>query len=245
MNSKYNKYIYLILFAIIILLTFGTTFFYHKYQDASGQIVIWNDSTYIYKNMYNEEYNAKNTYILKAEQLEAYNNELYNEYKHLKDNPVVITKTEIITKIDTVQTNISNIVFDNDSISWNWNINDSNFYAINGMSGVNVEKMEPYTTINQMTVNTRLTLDVIDDGEQLSVIAKTDNPYVSLSNMQSVVIDPLNSPTIKKLNKPKRWGFGPTLSAGVYAGYDFTTGNVCVGAGGMIGFSIHYDIIQW
>ena len=41
-------------------------------------------------------------YILENEQLRQYNEELYNEYKSLKDNPVIITKTEIITQIDTV-----------------------------------------------------------------------------------------------------------------------------------------------
>ena len=54
---------------IILLLGIGCGIYYHKYQKAEGQVVIWNDSTYFYKNKYNEEYAAKNTYILKAEQL--------------------------------------------------------------------------------------------------------------------------------------------------------------------------------
>lgn len=245
MNSKYNKYIIFALLVIIILLTFGTAFFYNKYQNAAGQVVIWNDSAYVYKNKYNEEYAAKNTYILKAEQLESYNEELYKEYKALKDNPIVITKTEIITRVDTVKTTISDVEIQNDSISWNWNANDSNFYVINGVSGLNTKNMNPYTTINNLTFDTKLTLDVVDNGSQLSVVAKSNNPYVTLSNMQSVVIDPLNSPTIKNMSKPKRWGFGPSVSAGVYAGYDFTSGKVCIGVGGMVGFSIHYDLIQW
>ena len=54
---------------IILLLGIWCAIYYHKYQKAECQVVIWSDSTYIYKNKYNEEYAAKNTYILKADQL--------------------------------------------------------------------------------------------------------------------------------------------------------------------------------
>jgi hypothetical protein len=41
-------------------------------------------------------------------------------------------------------------------------------------------------------------LDVIDNGETLQVIAKTTNQYVSIRDVTGVMIDPNNSPTIKK-----------------------------------------------
>ena len=41
---------------IILLLGIGCGIYYHKYQKAEGQITIWNDSTYFYKNKYGEEY---------------------------------------------------------------------------------------------------------------------------------------------------------------------------------------------
>ena len=88
---------------IILLLGIGCGVYYHKYQKAEGQVVIWNDSAYIYKNKYGEEYAAKNTYILQVDQLKKYNEELYAEYQSLKDHPVVITKTVIVTKIDSVE----------------------------------------------------------------------------------------------------------------------------------------------
>ena len=87
-------------------------------------------------------------------------------------------------------------------------------------------------------------LDVIDNGETLQVIAKTTNPYVSIRDVTGVMIDPNNSPTIKKQFKQKRWGIGPTISTGIVFGTDFM-GKPIVGAGGLIGISIHYDLFSW
>jgi hypothetical protein len=101
---KWRDILIIILIILLVIASLVGGIFINKYKAASGQIVIWNDSLTVYKNKYNEEYTAKNTYILKAEQLEAYNKELYKEYKSLKDNPVVITKTKVVTKIDTVYT---------------------------------------------------------------------------------------------------------------------------------------------
>ena len=46
----------------------------------------------IYKNKLDSEYVAKNIYIQTANQLKKTNQELYDEIKNLKDNPVVVTK---------------------------------------------------------------------------------------------------------------------------------------------------------
>lgn len=62
-----KDWVIIALIIIIILLTFGVGIYCHKYHNAQKQVVIWNDSTYFYKNKYGEEYTAKNTYILEAE----------------------------------------------------------------------------------------------------------------------------------------------------------------------------------
>lgn len=231
---------------IILLLGIGCGIYYHKYQKAEGQVVIWNDSTYFYKNKYNEEYAAKNTYILKAEQLQAYNNELYKEYKSLKDNPIVITKTKVVTKLDTVYTDTHDVTHDGDMIAWTWDAKDSTYYKMSGQSIAylnNIDSTE--TIIDNLEMNANLTLDVIDNGEQLSVIAKTDNPYMQLGDMQSVIIDPMNSPTFKNYYKPKRWGLSLYLGGGLNIGYDLINKGVGINAGGSIGIAITYDLIQW
>lgn len=233
----------IVLITLLVIASLIGGIFFNKYKSASNQIVIWNDSLTTYKNKYNEEYIAKNTYILKAEQLEAYNKELYKEYKSLKDNPIVITKTKVVTQIDTIYTKTDSLWHNNDTILWAWSAKDSCWYKINGIASI-TKANKADVVINNLEIKSDITMDVVDDGNQLKVIAKSDNPYVNM-DMQSVVIDPLNSPTIKNLNKKKRWGFGPYIGCGLNVGYDLVHNNVGVNVGASIGFSIHYDLIQW
>lgn len=241
-----KDWIIIILGIIILLLGAGVAIFSYKYHKAEGQIVIWNDSTYYYKNKYGEEYNAKNAYILKSEQLQQYNDELYKEYKSLKDNPVVITKTKIITKIDTLQTLPYDIQFNDSMIAWKWKANDKDYYKLNGNSKVDLtNENSPQTTIDNLEIDAKLSLNVIDNGQQLAVIAKTDNPYMKLDSMQSVIIDPLESPTIKNCFKPKRWGLSVYLGLGVNCGYDPINKNVGLNIGPSAGVAVTYDLVQW
>lgn len=245
-NLDAKDWIIIALGIIILLLGIGCGIYYHKYQKAEGQVVIWNDSVHIYKNKYNEEYDAKNTYILKAEQLQAYNDELYKEYKSLKDNPIVITKTDVITKLDTVYTNTHDVTHDSDMIAWIWDAKDSTYYKISGQSIAylnNIDSSE--TVIDNLEMNANLTLDVIDNGKQLSVIAKTDNPYMQLGDMQSVVIDPMNSPTLKNYYKPKRWGLSLYLGIGMNCGWEPIHNSVGLNIGPSVGIAVTYDLIQW
>lgn len=247
LNLKIKDYVIIILGVLSIALLLGLCVTYNKYKETKKEIVIWTDEVYSYINKYNEEYAAKKTYILKAEQLEEYNKQLFEEYQSLKDHPLVITNTEILFKTDTVNTSIYDLFFTNNKIKWEWQAKDSTYYSINGESGVTIKdstECNVYTTIFNQEMNANLTMDVIDDGKQLSVIAKTNNPYVSLHNMQSVVIDPNTCPTIKNYFKPKRWGFGPSIGAGILYGIDFNSNSI-VGVGGYIGIGLHYDIFQW
>ena len=231
---------------IILLLGIGCAIYYHKYQKANGQVVIWSDSTYIYKNKYNEEYAAKNTYILKADQLQKYNEELYAEYKSLKDHPVVITKTVIVTQIDSVNTNTHDVTYNENNLAWCWDAADGDYYKINGESTANLNNPDSSeTVIDNMQVNAMLTLNVIDNGEQLAVIAKSDNPYMDLGVNKSVVIDPKSSPTIAKQFKPKRWGLSIYLGVGGNFGWDPVNKGIGFNLGPSAGVAVTYDLVQW
>ena len=78
--------------------------------------------------------------------------------------------------------------------------------------------------------------DVIDNGKQLSVIAKTDNPYISISNMDGVMFDPSKSKYLKKYYKQKKWSIGPTIGYGLSKDLKLTP---------YIGIGISYGIIQF
>lgn len=213
-----KDWLLVILGVIIIILIIISLIYRHKYYDERGQVVIVNDSISYYKNKYNEEYIAKNTYVLENKYLQQYNDELYAEYKALKDNPLVITKTVVVTKLDTVKTKVDSLINDSNMIAWGWSAEDSTFYRISGKSEVDLEKLDVNTVINELEINASVTLDLIDDGKQMKVIAKSDNPYMCLENVDAVVIDPDKCPTLQRYYKPKRWGFGPYVGVGFGGG---------------------------
>lgn len=244
LNIGIKDWIIISLFVIIIILLLCVGLQRNKINDVNDNYIIVNDELVEYKNKYNEEYALKNMYILENEQLRQYNEELYNEYKSLKDNPIIITKTEIVTQIDTVYTTTDSLKNEENIVKWYWSAQDSTFYKIKGHSSITYDYKDAKTVIEDLMLEAGIYLDVIDNGETLQVIAKTTNPYVSIRDVTGVMIDPNNSPTIKKQFKQKRWGIGPTISTGIVFGTDFM-GKPIVGAGGLIGISIHYDLFSW
>ena len=94
-------------------------------------------------------------------------------------------------------------------------------------------------------MNAMLTLHVVDNGSQLAVIAKSDNPYMNLGPMQSVVIDPKTSPTISNYYKPKRWGLSIYLGLGANFGWDPINKGIGFNLGPSAGVAVTYDLVQW
>ena len=93
--------------------------------------------------------------------------------------------------------------------------------------------------IDGMRVDMMLTMDVIDNGEQLKVLAKTDNPYACIQGVSSVVIDPTQSPTLMRYAYPKRFTFGPYVGLGVWGGLNGFN------AGVTFGFAVQYRLFGW
>lgn len=107
------------------------------------------------------------------------------------------------------------------------------FTEVNGKTTVH-DYTSANTTIDNIKMDVPITLGVTEDYK---FFATSDNPNVSFSDVNGAAI----SDRLKK----KRWGFGPTIALGVYGGYDFIQKTPSVGVGAMIGFSLHYDLIQW
>ena len=90
--------------------------------------------------------------------------------------------------------------------------------------------------IDQFTMNTNLTLDIIEDKSGIKLIGRTDNPYISISNMDGVMFDPSKSKYLKKYYKQKKWSIGPTIGYGLSKDLKLTP---------YIGIGISYGIIQF
>ena len=97
----------ILILSVLLLLVFLEARMYRIRSEQ--QTVILQDSLTTYKNKAKEEYAAKNIYIQSAKELKKQNNELADEMKKLKDNPVVITKTKVVTKIVEVPMNSASI----------------------------------------------------------------------------------------------------------------------------------------
>ena len=85
-------------------------------------------------------------------------------------------------------------------------------------------------------MNTKLTLDIIEDKLGIRLIGRTDNPYISISNMDGVMFDPTKSKYLKKYYKQKKWSIGPTIGYGLSKDLKLTP---------YIGIGISYGIIQF
>lgn len=231
----FKDYVLIALIMFTCLFYMQSRYYYHK--SLTPTIVYNNDSLSVYKNKLNEEYAMNTAYVQTISQLKNSNSELTLELQKLKDNPVVITKETVKFKVDTVYAESDNIV-DNDSINeLNWHYTEPNdYYSLFGTTSVYKDFSDFKTRINNLSVNTDMTINIIEKDNQLHVIGNTTNPYVSITNMSGVVLDPTQSKVLKKLYKQKKWSIGPSVSYGIS-----TDGKVRP----QFGFSLQYGLIQF
>ena len=209
---------------LLFISIIGMIILYMLYNHAQDQL-LYNRNSYadtltVYKNKLGEAYTAKNTYVQTVKDLKKTNAELYEEVKNLKDNPIVIVKTKTEFKKDTVYTQKDSInpVYHNDSLYYNlcWSANqEKQYYSFNGVTKVKYDFSDFSTLIKDMRVNTGITLDLIDDGKQLRVITKSENPYININDINSVVIDPTKSKTLSKYFNRQHFIVGPYVGYGI------------------------------
>lgn len=220
-SFTFKDWLLLILSIVVLSLYFWGKHWENKSIEYANQRGIYTDSLTIYKNKLNEEYAAKYTMIMNEKDLKLYNKELWNELKSLKDNPLVITKTNLETVVREIQAK-NDTVYVHDNIetglkdyTYNWSAKDSIWYSVKGISTVSGDFKTFNTTIPELKINSNLTLDLIETKQNLQVIAKTDNPYMNVSDIKSVVIDPRKSKILKSYFPQKKWGIGPQVGVGV------------------------------
>lgn len=133
----------------------------------------------------------------------------------------------IIERIDSVTNEKS---YD---LEWRYN-EESDYFNIDGSTHVAGDFSSFRTRINKLQVNSDFLFDVVDNGEKLEVLVRSTNPYINVTGMQSVMIDPKQSKTIKQYFKPKRWGLGVQLGVGIDKQLQFTP---------YIGIGLSYNLI--
>ena len=176
-------------------------------------------------------------YIQTVDQLKKENADLYEEIENLKDHPIIVTKTEIEFKTDTIYMKSDSIVSDSVYNNLYWSAKEVNgYYDISGLTRVHRGFEDFTTSINYMRIPVELTLDVIENENKFKIIGTADNPYVSIINFNGAVIDPTTSVVMKNCFKQKRWGIGPQVGVGVSRDLKFSP---------YIGIGIQYSVFTF
>ena len=195
-----------------------------------------------YVNRASEEYQARQLAVLSLNEAKKQNIELAEEIKNLKDNPVVVSKIKTVFKVDTVfmETAHETALPDSTGLEYhklNWSYkHPDGYYDIAGNTSVTRDFSRYSSVLEHLSVSSKMTVDLIDSNNHLVLLARSDNPYINVSDINAVVIDPRKSPIIKKYFPAKRWGIGPYVGFGVTHELKPTWS---------LGISLHYSIIQF
>lgn len=221
-------------------------FIWKDYRSSSYLPVVVNQKSEYYENKKGEMYRASLAAILEVRDLKKQYNDLYEEYQKLKkDKPLVITHTVVETRVDSIYLPTS-VSEDGKTLMWNWHkdIDKNNFVHIEGETKLDSIFNESTTLMKSLRVGSDLYVDFISNPDYpstLQVIARSNNPYVSIMNTEGTVIDPLKHPAFKAISNKnkKKWGIGIQVGYGV--GYDMLNKNIS--AGPYVGIGISKNII--
>lgn len=225
---------------LIIILLIVSSILYFKNVNIENKLetnqVILTDSLYEYKNKVNELYKEKEAYITNKKDLERINKELYDEIKKLKDNPIVVTKIETVTKIDSIFIESKT---EKDSLS-NSKINNYNY--IDDYISMNLtHKLNNNTGslfVNNIKMNADITYSIIENKKtnKLSIITKSNNPYLNITDVNGGLINLQNSKTLEQYyRRDNKWNI--SINGGYGIVYDHVNGRFAVGPTLSIGVS--------
>jgi len=208
----------LLIVVITILLLITAFNFYttkRELEKTKIELVEANDTTFVYKNKVGELYKARETYIASIKDLKTANEELYKEYKNLKEHPIVVEKVETIIKIDSIKVKDSLVVDPQKNTYTSKFEYNEKWCNLSGTTFVDANKLSSNTTLNKIVFPATFTTDIIEKDKKLFFLTKCDNPYVQINNIQGAVISPEQSKVLKeRFRRP--WGImvgvGPSVT---------------------------------
>jgi hypothetical protein len=237
LNVK-NIVITILVLLIVFLIIQNRVF---EKQSLDNYIVL-NDSLTVYKNKNNELYKEKQSYILNNEMLKEANASLYEEYKKLKDNPIVITetKTEVVIKEVYIDKNESTIDSLNNIIN-SYKYKDD-YLSLNALHTYNPNDSLGSLRISDINMKASIYTNIIEKNKKLYLISRSDNPYLVINNVNGGFIDINDSKILNKYyKKQNKWSIG--VSAGVYGIYGLSNKKFDFGPG--VGLSLTYNFVSF
>lgn len=236
MSFKDVLIIILLIASVILLILMN----HYKSKSITPKIVA-NDSLETIVTKQGDTLIGKNTYVQTISDLKKSNDELYQQLKQLTDlkfQPIIVSNTETKLKIDTIYTEKQDTpIIDKDTIKiLQWKSPANQYYSFNGTTLVRTDFSNFRTTISNFQVNSNLKVNLVEKDKQLKVVVSSDNPYIDVSNVNSVVIDPTKSKVLKSYFPTKRWHIGPYVGVGFDKKLKVTPS---------VGISIGYGIINF
>lgn len=176
-----------------------------KIEFMNAQNIELQDTLIEYKNKAGELYTAKETYITTIKDLKQLNSDLSAEVKKLKDNPIVVTKVEYETKVETIY--IKDSLEFSDDLKTYKSIFDyqDKWTSIDGFTYFDFRNMDSYTTINNISFTGNFYYDIIEKDNKLYTAVRSDSPYLQINNIETAIISPNNSKILRQhFRRP--WG---------------------------------------
>lgn len=241
------KYIF-----IIIALIFLNIFILFKWYDSNrinqkiqNDIILVEDTVKYLKDKNNEYFAQNKAYILEIDDLKKINKNLSDELKYMKENPLIVEKIKTIVQMDTtylendISKNFQNGIYNfSNNFYYEQIFDDKNSLYLNGTSYLSLDTLFNIKTnstyLNKLELKTDLTLSFTEYKNELHINAKSNNPLVSISELNGYILNKDTYKTIKKYQKPKRFYFG----FGVNYQYNFSTAKFEPGLGLSAGIKI-------
>lgn len=198
----------------IVLLVIMCTYFFFSWKTAERDFekekTEWSDTLTVYKNKQDELYAEREISTAEKRDLKEKQEELYNEIKKLKDNPITITKIETVTEIDSIY--IRDTVYQTSDREYRTDfLYKDEWSEFSGYSAFNLHSLSGTTVFNRISFNSSIWVSIIEkDKKTLSLIARSDNPYLKINNLNGSVISPEDSKLLRQRYR-KPWG----ISAGI------------------------------
>ena len=190
--------ILLILFLVALIIFKG----YHNYHELDSARMLYKDSISYYKDKVGHVYSALEIHQLRIKDL---NDSLQREAKNHKD-PIYITRTKITIKNDTIIKLINDSIVKNDSIYSIHSFYKDEYLRVDGT--IISRDSASYATLDSLSITADIYNDIILKNGKYYNVVRTNNPYVKITEQESVFIQ-------DKIKKQRKWGFTVGVGYGV------------------------------
>jgi hypothetical protein len=257
-NAFSSKYLFVtmsVIILILIVLLFGTCDRLRKEKtNREKDIAMYENNIYIMNDTIRTYYDKKldrmvsekTSYIIKTvDDLKKYNQDLYNEFKNVK-NIVAGLKSDVNIIIPTLTSEINKIIPDpmdstKFTIPWKFNYNDEglthNIFGSTKFNVFNGKPILPTSILDTNIINIKLRYTYTLENGKYLVKASSPSKLVKFTELDgALILDNISSE--QKITNS--WAIGPYIGYGINTDYKLQGFRF----GWSAGFSVTYNILH-